>query len=224
VLYAFALSYVASVVPFVVVSRLRQPLLPALAVLAGLPLQRAAEWARSRRRARAAGLAAAALALALAMRSPRQAHRLTDFQMAAAAYERLGQLREVDGDARGAFRAYGRAVALNPDHGGAVGGSLRTSAALGPPALDTGAVELCAEARQEAEGGRHARALDLLDRAARRAPRWAVPYQYRANVNLLRGRPRAALADLEQAVALDPGAERQRENLKALRRSLGAVR
>jgi hypothetical protein len=47
---------------------------------------------------------------------------------------------------------------------------------------------------------------------------------YRVNVNVLRGRPAAALADLERAVALDPGDARQRENLKALRWKLGLVR
>jgi len=43
-------------------------------------------------------------------------------------------------------------------------------------------------------------------------------------VNVLRGTPGDALPDLERAVALDPADARQRENLKALRRTLGVVR
>ncbi|HET8646926.1 MAG TPA: glycosyltransferase family 39 protein, partial [Vicinamibacteria bacterium] len=48
-LYVYALGYAASVVPFVVVSRLRQPLLPVLAVFAALALQQIVAWARARR-------------------------------------------------------------------------------------------------------------------------------------------------------------------------------
>jgi 4-amino-4-deoxy-L-arabinose transferase-like glycosyltransferase len=223
-LYVFALSYVASVVPFIVVSRLRQPLLPALAVFAGLPLQRAAEWLADSRWLRAAGLAAAALALAVLLRPERTAHRMVDFQMAAAAYEALGQIREAGGDAAGAFAAYGRAAALNPDHGRAVSGALRARAALAATPPDTEAVALCAEAREEAARGRYPEALELLARAEARAPHWALPHLYRANVNVLRGRAGAALPDLERAVALEPGDPRPRENLKALRRRLGVVR
>jgi 4-amino-4-deoxy-L-arabinose transferase-like glycosyltransferase len=223
-LYAFVVSYAASVVPFIVVSRLRQPLLPALAVFAGLALQQAADWLAGGRRIRAAAVAVAALLLALLLRPPRVSHRLVDFQMAAAAYEALGETRERSGDAAGAFRAYGRAAALNPDHGRAVSGALRAKAALGAAPPDTEAVALCAEAREEAERGRYPQALRLLERAAERAPGWALPHVYRVNVNVLRGREAAALDDLERAVALDPADARQRENLKALRRRLGEVR
>jgi tetratricopeptide (TPR) repeat protein len=223
-LYVFALGYVVSVVPFIVVSRLRQPLLPALAVLAGLPLQQIGDWLADGRRARAAALAAAALALAALMWPARTTHRFVDFQMAAAAYEALGEVREAGRDPAGAFRAYGRAAALNPDHGGAVSGAARTRAALALPPPDAEAVALCAEARGEAERGRYEEALGRLDEAAERAPGWPLPYLYRANVNVLRGRPDAALPDLERAVALDPADPSPRQNLKILRRRLGVVR
>jgi len=171
VLYAFVLAYAASVVPFIVVSRLRQPLLPALAVLAVIPLQRAYEWAASGHRAHAAGLTAGALLLALALRPDPIPHRPSDFLMAAAAYARLGEIHEANGDAEGAWRAYGRAAALNPDHMDAVSGALRARSAAGVPAPDTRAVELCAEARAEATARRYDEALRLLDEAAERAPR-----------------------------------------------------
>ncbi len=221
-LYTFVLAYAASVVPFIVVSRLRQPLLPALAVFVGIAADRIHEWVASGRRMQAAGLAAAALLGAVAMSPHHPPIRNTDYLMAAAAYARLGELREAAGDDSGALRAYGRAVALNPEHMAAVTGAVRARAALGTPPLDTEAADLCAQARSAAQAGRYDEALRLLDEAAERAPEWAVPYHYRVNVQLLRGDAAAALADQERAVALDPGDALQRENLKALRRTIRA--
>jgi 4-amino-4-deoxy-L-arabinose transferase-like glycosyltransferase len=219
----WVVAYAASVVPFIVVSRLRLPLLPTFAVLAALCADRVWELFQAGRRRTAAALAVAVALAVLAMHPGRAVHRQTDFQMAAAAYETRARLLEEEGAADAAARAYARAVVLNPDHLGAVEGAARlrpASEAVGNPL----AAELCARGREAAAAGRYDEATRLLDEAARAAPEWALPYQYRANVHVLRGAPAAALPDLERAVARAPEDPRLRENLKALRRALGVVR
>jgi tetratricopeptide (TPR) repeat protein len=220
---AWVLAYAASVIPFIVVSRLRLPLLPALAVLAAVAADRAWELLATSRRAAAAGVLAAVAAALVALRPGRQPLRATDFQMAAAAYETRARQLEEDGAAGRAAAAYARAVVLNPDHLGAVEGAAR----LRPPVTaveNPYAAELCRRAGEAAQGGRLDEAARLLEEAVQEAPEWWLPYQYRANVQVLRGDPAAALPDLERAVARAPQDARLRDNLKALRKEAGVVR
>jgi tetratricopeptide (TPR) repeat protein len=220
-LYAGLLAYAASVVPFIVVSRLRLPMLPLLAVLAGLALDAAWRLAERRQGWRLAGLVIAAGGLVAAWHPGPARLRPVDYQMAAAAYDRRGQLREAAGDLPAAFRAYARAVALNPDHGDALAGALRVRPAVPPRAVPPRAAELCEEARQAAARERFDAALELLHEAARLAPDWWLPAQYMANVEAMRGRLPEALPHLERAVALAPGQRMLRDNLRAVRRQVG---
>lgn len=222
--YVWLVAYAASVIPFVVASRLRLPLLPALAVFGGFTLERAEELAASRRRWRAALVPAGVALLGVLLWPGREPHRLTDFQMAAAAYEARGRALEARGDAEPALKAYSRAVVLNPDHLGAVEAAARVQALLEPPPPDARAADLCARARAAADARRFDEALRLLEEAARAAPEWSLPAQYQANVHVLRGAPAAALPHLERAVALAPTDPRLRANLQALRRAAGVVR
>ena len=220
---AYLLAAVASIVPFIVVSRLRLPLLPALALAAGVVLERAAALAAARRWIPLGALALAAAALALLLWPPPRPHRHVDYQMAAAAYETLGELAEERGAGEEARRAYGRAVALNPEHQGAADAAARLAGGS-PPRLEMEALDLTERARDEARDGRYQEALRLLDEAARRAPEWPLPHRYRANVHALAGDRRAAVADLERAVALDPQDRPARATLLALRREVGLER
>jgi len=221
---AYLAAGVASIVPFIVVSRLRLPLLPALALAAGVVVEQAVTLAAARRPVAFGALALAAGALVFVLWPHPQPHRHVDYQMAAAAYETLGQQREEEGDARAARRAFGRAVALNPDHQGAADAAARLDTSLPPPPLDREAAALCEQARGEARDGRPSEALGLLDQASRRAPEWALPFRYRASVHALGGDRRAAVDDLESAVALVPEDVELRGALKALRRDVGLER
>jgi tetratricopeptide (TPR) repeat protein len=220
---AWLLAAVASIVPFIVVSRLRLPLLPALALAGGVVAERALALAAARRWPALGALALAAGALALWLWPPPQPHRHVDYQMAAAAYETLGQQAEARGDAEGARRAFGRAVALNPEHQAAADAAERLFPGR-PPVIENDAVVLAEQARDEARDGRYDEALRLLEEAARRSPDWALPWRFSASVRVLAGDRRSAVADLERAVALDPRDRPARAALRALRREVGLER
>ncbi len=168
-LYMFAVLYAASVIAFFVVSRLRLPAVPALILFAGL----AAGWWALRQARWAKCLLAAAIVLgtALWLRPESEPNRDADYQMAAAAY--FSRAQELEGARRlsEARRLYGRAVAFNPDHSGALEGARRVSALLLPIA-EPGrpATDLCERGRQAAESNRYHEALELLENARRLEP------------------------------------------------------
>jgi 4-amino-4-deoxy-L-arabinose transferase-like glycosyltransferase len=218
-LYLFLALYAVSVVLFFVVSRLQLPVVPVLAVFAGLAFDAAWTAVRQGRAKWAAAGAALALAAALALRPPLDDYRPVDAGMAAAAYFSRGLQAEAARLPQEARRFHGRAVAFNPDHGAALG----RIAALGPaPAGQPRpeAVELCERARKASAQSRFDEARQLLQEARRLEPEWAVPYQYLANVDFLAGERRAALRHLERAVEMDPLNLALRTNLKALQRQV----
>jgi tetratricopeptide (TPR) repeat protein len=221
-LYVFLVLYAASVVVFFVVSRLQLPVVPVLAVFAGLA---ADAWWTAVRRAWKTAAAAAALfiAAALWLRPPPDDYRGVDLEMAAAASFTRGLEEQAAGRPSEARRFYGQAVALNPDHDPALArlSSLGPAEPDGPPRPEAAA--LCEEARQAAAAARYDEARRLLDEARRLEPAWSVPHQYLANVEFLAGDRRAAIRHLERAVELDPLNLALRANLKALRRRSGGA-
>lgn len=76
---------------------------------------------------------------------------------------------------------------------------------------------LAEQAADKARRGDYDGARADLDEAVRVAPRYALVYQYRANVAYLRGDEAGAIADLEKALALEPENALYRENLRRLR-------
>jgi tetratricopeptide (TPR) repeat protein len=220
-LYVFLALYAASVIVFFVVSRLQLPVVPVLAVFAGLAVD--AWWTAVRRQAWKTAAAAAALfiAAALGLRPPPDDYRGVDLEMAAAASFTRGLEAEAAGRLSEARRFYGEAVALNPDHEPALARLTSSGPAEpeGPPRPEAAA--LCEEARQAAAASRYEEARRLLAEAQRLEPAWSVPHQYLANVEFLAGDRRAALRHLERAVELDPLNLALRANLKALRRQRG---
>ena len=215
--YLFLASYTLSIVAFFVVSRLQLPAVPVLAIFAGLALD---AWLRALRRRRfgwAGATALAVVAAAAALRPADDLYRPVDLQMAAAAYATRGAAEEAAGRLDAARRFYGRAAALNPDHGGVLArlSALAAAATAPPPRPESAA--LCEEARLAATAGRYDEARARLREAARLEPQWALPHQYLANVAFLQGERGEALAHLERAVEREPLDPALRANLKRLR-------
>lgn len=75
----------------------------------------------------------------------------------------------------------------------------------GDPADVARAKELELEAVKAAESGRHSDALELLNRAVEVAPRYASPYNNRAQVHQLLKQVDLAMVDLDRAVELSGG-------------------
>jgi 4-amino-4-deoxy-L-arabinose transferase-like glycosyltransferase len=217
-LYLFLALYAASVIAFFVVSRLQLPVVPVLAVFAGLAVDRWCRAVRGRRYNTAAAAAVVTIAAVYWLRPPADDYRPVDLDMAAAACFSRALEAESARQPEEARRWLGRAVALNPDHEAA----LTRIAALGP-ASGAGtprpeAVALCEQARQAGLAKRYDEARALLAEAARLEPDWALPHQYRANIDFLAGDRRGAVRHLERAVERQPLDLALRANLKALRR------
>ena len=71
-------------------------------------------------------------------------------------------------------------------------------------------------AAESARRGDYAGANRLLDEATRRAPRYALVYQYRANVAYLAGDRKAAIAALRKGLEIEPDNALFRKNLERL--------
>lgn len=216
-LYLFLALYAASVIVFFVVSRLQLPVVPVLAVFAGLAADRGWQAVR-RRRKTAAAAAVVTIAAVVWLRPPANGYRPVDLEMAASAYFSRGLMAESEQQPQDARRYHGRAVSLNPDHGAALARivALGPATAAGPPRPE--AAGLCEQARQAGLAKRYDEARRLLGEAERLEPDWALPHQYRANVDFLAENRRAAVRHLERAVELQPLDLALRANLKALRR------
>ncbi|MCP4657369.1 MAG: hypothetical protein GY856_18310 [bacterium] len=220
-LHLYTLCYAAATIVFFVPSRLRQPVVLALLLFAGL----AVEWwctALAERRWRSAvAVFLGVLVAVLWLRPGPSTFRHTDYAMAAAAHFSLAEELERDLRIDEARRHYARAVSLFPDHDRALMrfAAIETRRPAGDPADDPRAPALCDEARQAMAAGNHREALRLLAEAVERAPGSALPHHYLSNVYFLLNDPRRSMEHLERAVELAPGNRLFRENLKALRRS-----
>ncbi len=184
----FALGWMVSTVAFFLFSRYRLPALPALLVLAALPLDRLAAAAGERRWRAAAALAAGVLAVwalpHLAGYRPRA--DLVEYN--------LGRLAQEGGDARAAEAHYRAAFAAAPDNFLA--------------AMNAGTLA--------ARRGDLAAALDLLARAAALEPRSADAQANLGAARLAAGDPEGARAALGRALELEPGHPAAAENLRRL--------
>jgi tetratricopeptide (TPR) repeat protein len=135
------------------------------------------------------------------------------------AYHNRAVIHERRGERDAAVRDYQTAVRYNPQYEP----SRRALARLGAPLPQTPrsdaekrAAALAEEAAGAARRGDYADAGRKLDEAARIAPRFALVYQYRANVAYLRGDRAGAIAALQAGLKLEPDNALFRENLKRL--------
>ena len=206
-LLPLAAAYGLSLVAFVPLARLRQPLAIVVIVFAGAGA--AALWQRLRARP---GWAVTAFAVLLAASGwlrpePLQEIRTADWQMAGGAWENEGQVRRASGHLVAARAAFVAALVRNPGAGRARAALLDLDARLGRPTLAPLPREietLCAEGSRAAQRGDLAGARRVLERAARQAPRHPRPWHLLANVHFLQGDRPAATIALERAAALDP--------------------
>ncbi len=227
-LYLFAAGYAAATIPFMVPSRLRQPMVLVMILFAGLAFD--ALWQRLRNievigRNIGGNRSAQALALGICLAAvwwiPTDSTlRPADFQMAAAAEFSKAHALDAVGNPAEALDHYRQAVALFPDHRQALGRVL----ALAVPSdrRDPLAAKLCDQARGLLEKPRKEpadwrQAERLLTRAGRIDPFDPLPFRYLANLHFLReDRARAAEA-LEEAIRRAPWQADLRQNLLALR-------
>ena len=135
------------------------------------------------------------------------------------AYHNRAVIHERRGERDAAIRDYQTAVRYNPQYEA----SRRALARLGAPLpqaprsdAEKRAAALAEEAAGAARRGDYAEAGRKLDEAARIAPRFALVYQYRANVAYLRGDRAGAIAALQAGLKLEPDNALFRENLKRL--------
>lgn len=135
------------------------------------------------------------------------------------AYHNRAVIHERRGERDAAVRDYQTAVRYNPQYEPSRQALSRLKAPL-PQAprgdAETKAAALCEEAASAARRGDYAASAQRLDEAARAAPRFALVYQYRANVAYLRGDRAAAIAALRAGLKIEPGNALFRENLKRL--------
>lgn len=137
------------------------------------------------------------------------------------AHHNLAVLHERAGEREGAIEEYKKALRYDPRYEPARKALVRLTGSAAVRPLGTPAEEearaLAERAADKARRGDYPGAKADLDEAVRVAPRFALVYQYRANVAYLLGDKAAAIADLEKALALEPDNALYRENLRRLR-------
>jgi tetratricopeptide (TPR) repeat protein len=214
-------TYAASTIAFIVLTRLRQPAIPPLALFAGLAIAWWWDMLQARKWLRAGLAMAGVLALALYLK-PVERLRATDYAMAAAAHFSLAQDLEAAAAWPAARHHYLRALALNPEHAEA---RARALALARPPArpadADLAAIaKLAQQARRAYEAGEVEAAIKMLEGAARRSPELALPRHYLANIHYQERELEAAELELEAAIMLEPGNALFARNLLTLRAEL----
>ena len=135
-----------------------------------------------------------------------------------------GVLLERQGKTAEAIAAYRTAVRYDPEYEPSRTALLRltgSSAGASEPRTEEErrAAALAEQAATAAKSGDYAKASTLLDEAVRTAPRYALVYQYRANVAFLAGDRKAAIAALQKALELEPDNALYRQNLRYLERA-----
>jgi tetratricopeptide (TPR) repeat protein len=135
------------------------------------------------------------------------------------AYHNRAVVDERRGDREAAIRDYQTAVRYNPQYEP----SRKALERLGAPLPNVprtpeerDALALAEQAAGAARRGDYPGANRLLDEAARRAPRYVLVYQYRANVAYLSGDRKAAVEALREALKIEPDNALFRKNLERL--------
>jgi Flp pilus assembly protein TadD len=213
-------AYALSLLVFVPLARLRQPL--ALVVIVFASAGATELWRRMRARpVLAVAIVAALLVAGVALRPETLLEiRPTDWQMAGGAWENEGHVRLAGGDLASARAAFVQAMVRNPraDRARAALASLdRRLGRTDRAPLASAAAALCEEGSRAAQLGDLEAALRAFERAARQAPRHPRPWHLLANVHFLQGDRGAATRALERAVGLDPYDPLLGGNLAALR-------
>jgi predicted AlkP superfamily phosphohydrolase/phosphomutase/Flp pilus assembly protein TadD len=138
------------------------------------------------------------------------------------AHHNRGALLEAKGERAAAIRAYETALQFAPDYEPSQRALLRLRGEAGAPEPDAPnerlAAALAERAREAAERGDYAGAMQKLDEAERIAPRFARVPHYRSNVAHLMGDRAGAIAALRRALELEPDNALYRTNLERLER------
>ncbi|MEO8198548.1 MAG: glycosyltransferase family 39 protein [Thermoanaerobaculia bacterium] len=215
-----AALYGVSLVAFVPLARLRQPLAVLVIVLAGAGAE--GLWRRLRATPPLAIAAVGALLVAgsLLRPEPLSEIRPTDWQIAGGAWENEGRARWAQSRAPEARAAFLEAWVRNPLAVRAQAAVRELDSRFAPPALaplPAEAAALCEAGVRQAQQGDYSSASRTLERATRLAPGNPRPWQLLSNTRFLRAdRPGATVA-LEQALALAPFDEVLAGNLAFLR-------
>lgn len=216
-------SYAAATLPFIVPSRLRQPMVVVILVLAAVGIHgvvRKAIELRSTQRLALLATASSLWLISTLWLRPEPDFRSVDYLMAGAAYAERAMDEDRAGRPGPALELYRRAVALNPEHAVAV--RRATQLAVPPSSRKPEVVDLGNRARRlvedPADAGRAAE--KLLRRAMELDPYDPQPARYLANVLYLRQDLRGATEALEIAVERAPWNAQLRRDLVQIRREL----
>jgi tetratricopeptide (TPR) repeat protein len=136
------------------------------------------------------------------------------------AYHNRGVIYEKQGRREAAVAEYRQALRYNPQYAPSQQALVRLTGSGNVNApRDDGerrAGALAEQASQAARRGDYQTAMKLLDEGERLAPRYALIYQYRANVAFLMGDKAAAKAALERALEIEPDNALFKTNLQRL--------
>ncbi|MEA2692182.1 MAG: Tetratricopeptide repeat, partial [Acidobacteriota bacterium] len=136
-------------------------------------------------------------------------------------YHDLAVIAERRGDRGRAIELYRKALLYDPRHEPSRRALERLTGdpRARPPAstAELRAQELAGQAAEAARRGAYDEALARLDEAERLEPRSALVWQYRSNVDYLKGDRAGAIRALEKALELEPGNALFRANLERLR-------
>jgi predicted TPR repeat methyltransferase len=135
------------------------------------------------------------------------------------AYHNRAVIHERRGERDAAIRDYQTALRYGPQYEPSRQALARLSAPLPNVPRDAAEREALVLAERAAEAARrsdYAGANRLLDDAQRLAPRYALIYQYRANVAYLAGDKNAAIAALRKGLAIEPDNALFKKNLERL--------
>lgn len=206
-LLTLASLYAASLILFVPLARLRQPLALVILVLAGAGGGEL--WRRLRPKPLVALAAVGALLAAGVALRPHSLPEIrpADWQMAGGAWENEGRARLRSGPASAARAAFVEALVRNPLAARSRSELAALDARVSPPlpaALPADVEALCEEGGRLAQESDLATAGRLLERATRLAPAHPRPWHLLSNVRFLAADREAATVALERAVALDP--------------------
>ena len=137
------------------------------------------------------------------------------------AYHNRGVIYERQGKQDAAIAQYRLAIKYRPEYESSRQALVRLTGSADVRApqneAEKKAADLAEQAGLSARRGDYATALRQLGEAERVAPRYALVYQYQANVAYLSGDRAAAIRALEKALALEPDNALFKTNLKRLR-------